>query len=51
MQDAILMRGIHKSFGRTRAVRDFDLAISTGSLCGFSGPNGAGKTTAIRMIM
>ena len=51
MQDAILMRGIHKSFGRTRAVRDFDLAIPTGSLYGFIGPNGAGKTTAIRMIM
>ena len=51
MQDAIVMRGIHKSFGRTRAVQDFHMTIPTGSLYGFIGPNGAGKTTAIRMIM
>ncbi len=32
-------------------MRDLNLTVATGSLCGFIGPNGAGKTTTIRMIM
>jgi ABC-2 type transport system ATP-binding protein len=48
---SITLRGVNKSFGATRAVRDLDLEIPRGSLCGFLGPNGAGKTTTIRMIM
>ncbi len=52
MTDAsIQLRRVSKSFGSTRAVRDLDLAVPRGSLCGFLGPNGAGKTTTIRMIM
>ncbi len=52
MTDAsIELRGVSKSFGATRAVRDLDLVVPSGSLCGFLGPNGAGKTTTIRMIM
>jgi ABC-2 type transport system ATP-binding protein len=42
---------VNKSFGATRAVRDLDLVVPSGSLCGFLGPNGAGKSTTIRMIM
>lgn len=48
---AISIRGVNKSFGATQAVRDLDLDVPTGSLCGFLGPNGAGKSTTIRMIM
>ncbi|MHC4415349.1 MAG: ABC transporter ATP-binding protein [Planctomycetota bacterium] len=48
---SIALSGVNKSFGSTRAVRDLDLNVPTGSLCGFLGPNGAGKTTTIRMIM
>ncbi|MCC6428095.1 MAG: ATP-binding cassette domain-containing protein [Phycisphaerales bacterium] len=51
MQNAIELKGVHKTFGSKVAVRDLDLVIPTGSLCGFIGPNGAGKTTTIRMIM
>ncbi len=51
MQYAIELKGIHKTFGPKVAVRELDLVIPTGSLCGFIGPNGAGKTTTIRMIM
>ena len=40
-----------KSFGSTHAVRNLDLDVPSGSLCGFLGPNGAGKSTTIRMIM
>lgn len=48
---AILLKGVVKDFGRTRAVRELDLSVPRGSLCGFLGPNGAGKSTSIRMIM
>jgi ABC-2 type transport system ATP-binding protein len=48
---SIELSGVNKSFGDTRAVRDLDLVVPQGSLCGFLGPNGAGKTTTIRMIM
>ena len=51
MSDAIVVRDVTKAFGTTVAVRDLDLTVATGSLCGFIGPNGAGKTTTIRMIM
>jgi ABC-2 type transport system ATP-binding protein len=48
---SISIRGVSKSFGSTHAVRDLDLVVPRGSLCGFLGPNGAGKSTTIRMIM
>ena len=48
---AIRIREVNKRFGSTHAVRDLDLDVPTGSLCGFLGPNGAGKSTTIRMIM
>ncbi|MEM7228092.1 MAG: ATP-binding cassette domain-containing protein [Planctomycetota bacterium] len=48
---AIQISSVNKRFGRTHAVRDLDLVVPTGSVCGFLGPNGAGKSTTIRMIM
>jgi ABC-2 type transport system ATP-binding protein len=51
MEPAILLKGINKSFGHTKAVQDLNLDIPRGALYGFIGPNGAGKTTSIRMIM
>ena len=51
MADAIVVRGVTKTFGPKVAVRDLDLTVAAGSLTGFIGPNGAGKTTTIRMIM
>ena len=51
MSDAITLTDVCKSFGETTAVRNLDLIIPQGSLCGFLGPNGAGKSTTIRMIM
>ena len=43
-------RGLHKSFGLTRAVDGLDLRVPGGMLYAFLGPNGAGKTTSLRMI-
>ena len=51
MPDAIVLRGLTKTFGATVAVRDFDLVVPQGALYGVIGPNGAGKTTTIRMIL
>ncbi len=51
MDNAIQLRRVSKTFGSTRAVRNLELAVPAGSLCGFLGPNGAGKTTTLRMIM
>src|SRR5438132_564389 len=51
MEGAIVLKGVTKTFGETKAVQDLDLVIPRGGLCGFIGPNGAGKTTTIRMIM
>jgi len=51
MSNAVTIKGLTKTFGPKFAVRNLDLVVPTGSLCGFIGPNGAGKTTTIRMIM
>ena len=51
MADAVVLKGLHKTFGDTVAVRDFDLVVPQGALYGVIGPNGAGKTTTIRMML
>lgn len=51
MSDAIVIRGVTKTFGPKVAVDNIDLSVPEGSLYGFIGPNGAGKSTTIRMIM
>jgi len=48
---AIELRGVHKHFGRVRAVRGVDLSIAPGEIVALLGPNGAGKTTTIDMIL
>jgi ABC-2 type transport system ATP-binding protein len=48
---AVVTTGLTKEFGERRVVDNLDLAIPTGSVCGFVGPNGAGKTTTIRMLL
>ena len=48
---AVVLRGVTKTFGAHTAVEDLDLAVPRGSVYGFIGPNGSGKTTTLRMIM
>jgi ABC-2 type transport system ATP-binding protein len=49
--DVIRIEGLVKTFGSTRALDGFDLAVAAGEVHGFLGPNGAGKTTAIRVLL
>ncbi|MFE4874194.1 ATP-binding cassette domain-containing protein [Streptomyces sp. NPDC056682] len=51
MTKAITVAGLHKSFGRTRALDGLDLAVETGEVHGFLGPNGSGKSTTIRVLL
>jgi iron(III) transport system ATP-binding protein len=47
---AIRLRGVSKSFGATRAVREVTLDIERGQLMAVLGPSGCGKTTLLRVI-
>ncbi len=47
---AVVARGLTKTFGSFTAVDRLDLGIATGEVVGFIGPNGAGKSTTIRML-
>ena len=49
--DAMVTRGLTRSFGSRVAVADLNLRVQEGDIYGFLGPNGAGKTTAIRCIL
>jgi len=51
MANAIEIRALHKSFGRTAALDGLDLTVHTGEVHAFLGPNGAGKTTTIRILL
>jgi ABC-type branched-subunit amino acid transport system ATPase component len=43
-------KGLHKSFGGVRAVRDASFDIAAGSVFAIIGPNGAGKSTMLNLI-
>ncbi|MDV3124378.1 ABC transporter ATP-binding protein [Mycobacterium sp. 21AC1] len=48
---AVEIRGLSKSFGRTKALDGLNLTVSPGNVAGFLGPNGAGKSTTIRVLL
>src|SRR5260370_383627 len=49
-QPVLELKGLSKSFGGLRAVRDVDLQIFQGDRKAIIGPNGAGKTTLFNVI-
>ncbi|MGW0202467.1 ABC transporter ATP-binding protein [Nonomuraea sp. NPDC003201] len=51
MSDAIVVKGLVKSFGTARALDGLDLGVRAGEVHGFLGPNGAGKSTTIRILL
>ncbi|WP_422114567.1 ATP-binding cassette domain-containing protein [Brachybacterium sp. UNK5269] len=48
---AVVVRDLTKTFGATRALDGFSLAVPRGQVTGFLGPNGAGKSTALRILL
>jgi len=46
----IVVDGIHKSFGKVRAVRGVSFNAPDGKITGLLGPNGAGKSTTLRIL-
>src|ERR1700754_1539130 len=51
MTNAIEVRALRKTFGRTTALDGLDLAVRSGEVHAFLGPNGAGKTTTIHILL
>ncbi|MGW4636153.1 ATP-binding cassette domain-containing protein [Nocardia sp. NPDC004415] len=48
---SIEVRGLTKTYRRTRAVDGIDFSVRPGRVTGFLGPNGAGKSTTMRLIL
>ncbi len=46
---AVDIRGLVKSYGRTRAVADLSMRAERGQITAVLGPNGAGKTTTVEI--
>jgi len=44
------LTNIHKAYGASVAVEDFNLSVTQGEFVSFLGPSGCGKTTTLRMI-
>lgn len=51
MSNAIVVKGLKKSYGKNVALRGVTFNVKKRSITGFLGRNGAGKTTTIRIIM
>src|SRR3954467_6135430 len=51
MTSAIVVSGLHKSYGSTHALDGLDLEVAAGEVHGFLGPNGAGKSTTLRVLL
>lgn len=44
------IENLSKSYGKFKAVDDFNLTVKQGEIYGFVGPNGAGKTTIMKIM-
>ena len=51
MDNAVVISGLTKSFGPTRALDGLDLTVRVGEVHGFLGPNGSGKSTTLRVLL
>lgn len=46
----IVVEGLTKRYGATRALDGLSMSVERGTIYGFVGPNGAGKTTTLRIL-
>src|ERR1700748_2258467 len=51
MTNAIEVRALRKTFGRTTALDGLDLGVRSAEVHAFLAPNAAGKTTTIRILL
>jgi ABC-2 type transport system ATP-binding protein len=49
--DAVVVSGLTKEFGATRALDGISFRVSPGEIFALLGPNGAGKTTVMRILL
>jgi iron(III) transport system ATP-binding protein len=47
---SVVLRGVSRSFGEVRAVRELDLEVAAGGRLAIVGPSASGKTTVLRLI-
>ena len=47
----LVARGLQKTYGSRKVVKDVSLQVQKGEVVGLLGPNGAGKTTSFYMIV
>lgn len=50
MNPILTIHKLSKSFGKVKAVHDFNLEVNRGEVLGIIGPNGAGKTTFFNLV-
>jgi branched-chain amino acid transport system ATP-binding protein len=48
--NALELKNLHKSFGKTQIIRGIDLVVTKGERVAIIGPNGAGKSTLFNLI-
>jgi ABC-2 type transport system ATP-binding protein len=48
--NAIIVRGLKKSYKKVEVLKGLDLTIKRGTMLALLGPNGAGKTTTVRIL-
>lgn len=50
MDNALVVEGLHRTYGDTVALDDVSLTVERGEVFALIGPNGAGKTTLVRAL-
>ena len=49
-EELLVLRGIHKKYGKVEALKDLNLVARKGEILAILGPSGAGKTTTLKII-